>query len=194
MEINESIDAPHFQSSKEGNKNLKKEWEKQFWDNQNIEAIKSSDIKAKLSQAQISENSTFDKSVLTDELPRAAAPNHSNNQEKIFESHKLTGRNNVQMPLKPNMKSLTPVLSDKSLTLSQVSNSKLKSEMGSHHYNMASAKQEEFRSGLIQKKDREVKLWTSHESEDKNWKNTLKEGFAFFGLTLARLVVRGKEQ
>lgn len=194
MEIKDSIDAPSFQSSKQENKNLKKEWEKQFWDDQHIEAVKSDDAAGKLPKSQKIGDAIFDKSPNLEASVPTLPISNSNNIKPTAEGLKLAEPVSGQMPVKPALKTVTPVLTDTNLSLPQVNNKKLKSEAGFNHYNMISAKQEEHRSGLIQKKDREVKLWTSHESEDKNWKHTLKEGFAFFGLTLARLVVRGKDQ
>lgn len=190
MEINTDPRLTSAMSHSGNEHSLKKQWDAQFWQQQNMHAVQQGSAKSSQSlanQSAVPSIQLGDTAQVSNRV-QVEAP-----QARMQEAQSSSiWKSDTAMLVIGNQKQSTLT---HGLAPSQVhrheNNSLRYAE--SQNVKLAVHTQEETKSGLIQKHGSDVKLWTSKRSEQKGWKQTLIKGFAFFGMNLVKVVVRGRE-
>lgn len=190
MDINLLSDTNVKFDSGHSNSTLKRKWDQAFWNEQNMQAVSHNGKESSMTRpdVDIQRNESVQKTEQAIRAQSAAVKETGalsilgSNQTSAFGEASGASTDVIAQGLVTGVASRSSV-SDAYRAMNPKAGAQRSAEL----------MQEELRTGLIQKKDRDVKLWTSKVGDESNWKQSLIKGFEFFGLNLKKLVVRGRE-
>lgn len=188
MELNliDSSLKSDFTNSKKSNN---RDWEKSFWQQQNMQTIalnSESQTSNLVKQTLIKQHDSSDTVKFNDDIIKDLQP------------VKLSTMPSA-MYKKPSMNEYLAV--NKEIQVYQ-DNSKrmeikdaIRSQRNSYTPSLSkqSIEADATKTSMIHKNNKDIKIWTSKESEIEGWKAKLTSIFSYFGLNLVELTVRGKK-
>ena len=190
LKINIPLQQQLEAGSQSSQNSSNRDWEKEFWHQQNMQTVE-------LEQAG---NNSADKQHL---LQQSAGTKVIQNTPTAV----LIADSDAAEPLKASLKSECTLnklnarkisqatqVYQKGLDLNQVKE-ELKAgkvEIAFTH-KKATPEYDMYKTGMIQRKNKDVKIWTGKLPEQSNWKERLVSLFSLFGLNVVDVIVRGKK-
>jgi hypothetical protein len=189
MDLN-SIDLNLKSSVNNSKKSNNRDWEKLFWQQQNMSAVTHNTRKEKLdiNQSKVLDTSTTESKVIV----TSDADSVAKDVKTIISTSGLNTTNKISAKALINTDTRVYQSNQRALVESKYSVQKEKNT-SIVTTNQRILESEAVKTSMIHKDKKEIKVWTSKSFGSVDFKEKLANAFSFFGLNLVELTVRGKK-